>query len=428
MADVIPFSCIRPRKDKVSEVAALPYDVYSLEEARAEIGRHPDSFLRIDLPEATIGHPLLPHDDRIYEKARSLLSDAFEDGTYVADDTPHYFFYCLTATDGRKQVGVVACSSVDDYREGVIKRHEKTKPAKEVDRIRHIDTCCAHTGPIFLAFRSDGTIEQVMEQACAGTPLYDFVADDGIRHTIWRVDDAQSTATIRQAFEDTPALYIADGHHRAASAVKAGLLRREARECDSGGTAGGRCDSGGRHAVDALASDHFLSIIFPSSQLVILDYNRVVKDLNGLSLEELLGRIGECFEVSGPQEAPAKPASKGSFGMYVEGSWYRLDIKGACVPDDPVAGLDVSVLQDRLLAPVLGIEDPRTDERIDFVGGVRGLAELERRVETDMAVAFALFPPSIEELFAVADEGQLMPPKSTWFEPKPRSGIFIHRI
>ncbi|MCL1797641.1 MAG: DUF1015 family protein [Eggerthellaceae bacterium] len=423
MADVIPFSCVRPREDKVLEVAALPYDVYNLEEARVEIEKHPDSFLRIDMAEATMDSPVQEHDERIYEKARDLLLEAIAQAIYIADDEPHYFFYRLTALNGRTQTGVVACSSIDDYLENRIKKHEKTKPAKEIDRIRHINTCCAHTGPIFLAYRSEGTIESVMEKTCATPALYNFIADDGIGHTIWRVDNKQDTETIRRTFEKTSALYIADGHHRAASAVKAGLLRREERATNEA-SEGGSDNASGK----PLASDHFLSIIFPSNQLVIYDYNRTVADLNGLSLEELLARIQKCFVVSKPQTEPIKPEDKGIFGMYVNGLWYKLTVKAEYTSTDPVDGLDVSILQDRLLGPILGVDDPRTDKRIDFVGGVRGLDELERRVATDMKIAFALFPPSIEELFAVADAGQLMPPKSTWFEPKPRSGIFIHQI
>lgn len=441
MADVIPFSCIRPREDRASDVASLPYDVFSLDEAKDEIARHPRSFLRIDMAEATFADSVEKHDERIYARARTLLDEAIADGTYVVDGEPHYYLYRLQAVDGRSQTGVVGCSSIDDYLNDVIKKHEKTRADKEVDRIRHVDTCGAQTGPIFLAFRSDGTIERVIGKTASAEPLYDFEADDGVRHTVWRVDDPADADAIRAAFEATPALYIADGHHRAASAVKAGLLRRERAAAASGGRGessaanGSDRNDGGKQGFadavpcgDSLESDHFLSVVFPSDQLTILDYNRAVADLNGLSSGEFLDRIRERFEVGEAAPMPCKPDCKGSFGMYLDGAWYSLEIKDAYRSSDPVAGLDVALLQDNLLGPVLGIEDPRTDKRIDFIGGIRGLEELKRRVDGGMAVAFALYPTSIEELFAVADAGLLMPPKSTWFEPKLRSGLFIHRI
>lgn len=421
MADVVPFSCIRPREGRAHEVASLPYDVFSLAEARDEIKRHPHSFLRVDMAEATLPDSVEKHDPAIYERARALLDEAIEDGTYVVDEEPCYYLYRLRTPEGCCQTGVVGCASIDDYENNVIKKHEKTRADKEIDRIRHVDACGAQTGPIFLAFRSDGIVEEVMEKAAAQPPLYDFEADDGVRHTVWRVDDSSDEYVIARAFEDAPALYIADGHHRAASAVKAGLLRREAARA-AARRRGDEAECG------ALESDHFLSVIFPSDQLSILDYNRVVADLNGLAPDEFLDRVRERFEVGEASEEPFKPERKGTFSMYMDGSWYELAIMDRYRSDDPVAGLDVALLQDNLLGPVLGIEDPRTDKRIDFVGGIRGPWELKRRVDEGMAVAFALYPTSIDELFSVADAGLLMPPKSTWFEPKLRSGLFIHRI
>lgn len=415
MADVIPFACVRPTEELVGEVAALPYDVYNLEEARQEIQKHPHSFLRIDMPEATLPDTVEPHSSEVYDQAKKLLNEAIDDGTYIVDECPRYYFYRLSTEDGRSQTGVVGCSSIDDYLNGAIKKHEKTRADKEVDRIRHVDTCSAQTGPIFLAYRSEGTIESIMEAYANKKPLFDFQADDKVRHTVWRIDDAIDSKKIRVALQKTSALYIADGHHRAASAVKTGVLRREQAEKE--GKAG-----------QALESDHFLSVIFPSEQLNILDYNRVVADLNGYSKEEFLKKVSESFIVSQPSAEQLKPSKKGTFGMFLDGFWYGLAIKDALMSDDPVKGLDVSLLQDNLLKPILGIEDPRTNNRIDFVGGIRGLSELERRVQDGMAVAFALYPTSIEELFDVADANLLMPPKSTWFEPKLRSGIFIHRI
>lgn len=420
MADVVPFSCIRPREDMAAEVASLPYDVFSLSEARAEIKRHPRSFLRIDMAEATLPDTVEKQSDAVYNQALSLLEKDIADGTYRTDEEPCYYLYRLSASDGRSQTGVVGCASIDDYEAGIVKKHEKTRADKEIDRIRHVDTLSAQTGPIFLAFRSDGTVEDVMGRVSAQPALYDFEADDGVRHTVWRVSDRSDVDALAGAFARTEALYIADGHHRAASAVAAGKLRRE-RACAAAGA-----DEGA--PVGALASDHFLSVVFPSDQLTILDYNRVVADLNGFSEAGFLERVRERFEVSGPCDRPFKPERKGSFGMYLGEAWYGLSVRDEYLSSDPVAGLDVALLQDNLLGPVLGIDDPRTDRRIDFVGGIRGLGELERRVREGMAVAFSLYPTSIEELFAVADAGLLMPPKSTWFEPKLRSGLFIHRI
>lgn len=441
MVDVIPFPCVRPSEGMVAEVASLPYDVFNLDEARTEIECHPHSFLRIDMPEATFTKPIDHNDDAVFEKGRDLLEEAVSQGTYITDATPHYYLYRLRTPEGQDQTGVVAASSIDDYQAGRIKKHEKTRADKEVNRIRHVDTLSAQTGPIFLAFRSNGLVEQVMNAYAALPPLYDFTADDGVRHTVWCVDRPEDTKRIKQAFEATDALYIADGHHRAASAVKAGLLRREkAQLSDDSSTSDTPLasntsqDSGTpsttepEHCETVLESDHFLSVIFPSDQLTILDYNRVVTDLNGLDHTTFIKHIEERFEVSGPRNQAYKPSRKGSFGMYLDGLWYELCIKDAFLSEDPVSGLDVALLQDNLLDPILGITDPRTDKRIGFVGGIRGLEELERRVSEDMAVAFALYPTSIDELFKVADADMLMPPKSTWFEPKLRSGIFIHRI
>lgn len=415
MVDVLPFPCIRPNKQYAREVAALPYDVMNREEAKEEIRRNPYSFLRIDKAEATLPDNVDPHCDQVYDRARTLLDHAIADGLFVTDGHPYFYLYRLTTPEGHCQTGVVGCASIDDYTRGAIKKHENTRADKEIDRIRHVDTCSAQTGPIYLAYKSDGTIEQVSEKITRTDSLYDFTADDGVQHTVWQVTREEDVATIQKTFANTDALYIADGHHRTASAVKAGLMRRESAQ-----KAG--CEKA------QLASDHFLSVIFPSNQLTILDYNRVVSDLHGLTAEEYLEAVRGRFIVSPPQDEPVRPEEKGTFGMYLGGAWYELKLKQDYQTNDPVAGLDVALLQDNLLSPILGIEDPRTDARIDFVGGIRGLEELERRVAADMTVAFALYPTAIDELFAVADAGKLMPPKSTWFEPKLRSGLFIHRI
>jgi uncharacterized protein (DUF1015 family) len=314
--------------------------------------------------------------------------------------------------NGRAQSGIVGCASTDEYLSGVIKKHENTRADKELDRIRHVDVTSAQTGPIFLAYRNNDAARQTISNAVKkqeGQPLYDFTAEDGIRHTVYRISDPADVAAIRSTFEAMNALYIADGHHRAASAVKVGCKRRE--------------EHPGYDGTEEF--NYFLSVLFPDDELMIMDYNRVVKDLNGLSTEQFLSKMKELFDVE-PMEG--KPTKKGEFSMYLDGNWYRCNMRPEDIPNDPVEGLDVSVLQNKLLAPVLGIGDPKTDSRIDFVGGIRGMKELERRCATDCKVAFAMYPTSIAELFAVADAGLLMPPKSTWFEPKLRSGLFIHEI
>ena len=314
--------------------------------------------------------------------------------------------------DGRSQTGIVACSSIDDYVNGVVKKHENTREDKELDRIRHVDTVNAQTGPIFLAYRQNETLKAIVAEEKAKPVLYDFVSDDGIRHRVWKIDDPAQTAAIEAAFATIPATYIADGHHRAASAVKVGLKRR--------------AENPGYTGEEPF--NYFLSVLFPDEELMILPYNRVVKDLNGMSREQFFEAVKEKFELEEIGKEPYAPAEKGTFGMYLDNTWYALKVLPQYRSADPVKGLDVSILQDQLLGPVLGIGDPRTDKRIDFIGGIRGLKELERRVREDMEIAFSMYPTSIEELLAVADAGLLMPPKSTWFEPKLRSGLFIHKL
>lgn len=415
MADVKPFKAIRPKEGLERRIAALPYDVYSREEAKREVEREPLSFLRIDRAETQFTDDVDAYSDRVYEKARDLLWEMVTNGELVEETGECYYVYELVM-DGRSQTGIAACSSVDDYLHQVIRKHENTREDKEIDRIRHVDVCKAQTGPIFLAYRSHPVIQEEMERTRKDRALYDFTASDGIIHRIWKIEETGAVERIRKAFQEVGRIYIADGHHRCASAVKVSLKRREA---DPGNT--------GKEEFN-----YFLSVLFPDDQLMIMDYNRVVKDLNGLEKEELIRRISESFLIEKADQGPYRPEEKGCFGMYLEDSWYRLRVKE--MPEKkkeeehPEKWLDVAILQDRLLAPVLGIQDPKTDKRIDFVGGIRGLEELERRVHTDAAVAFSMCPTSVEELFAVADAGQLMPPKSTWFEPKLRSGLLIHRI
>lgn len=412
MATVRPFCCIRPNKEVVSKVAALPYDVYNREEAKAVAADNPLSFLNIDRAETQFPDEVSLHDPRVYEKAHELLEGWIADGTLVADETECYYIYELTM-DGRAQTGIVACAAVDDYMENVIKRHESTREEKELDRICHVDVTDAHTGPIFLAYRSDEEMNRMVGQACEEEALYDFVAEDGVRHRVWKVASPELIEKMQTRFAKIPSLYIADGHHRAASAVKVGLKRRDARPYYTGEE----------------PFNYFLSVLFPDDQLMIMPYNRVVRDLNGYGKEAFLQEVAARFTVTPLGKARYQPKERHEFGMYLDGDWYALRVNPEFVKeDDPVKGLDVSILQDVLLGPVLGIKNPRTDERIDFIGGIRGLSELERRVSEDMEVAFSMYPTSIRELFAVADDGFLMPPKSTWFEPKLRSGLFIHRL
>lgn len=411
MAVVKPFICIRPAKEHAAEVAALPYDVYNRKEACAAVKGNPLSFLNIDRAETQFSDDVDTYADCVYEKARELLDSQIADGIYVTDAGDHYYLYELTM-DGRSQTGIVACCSIDDYVNGVIKKHENTREEKELDRIRHVDTVNAQTGPIFLAYRQNIALKEIVAEEKTKPALYDFVSDDGIRHRVWRIDGADRTDAIEAAFAAIPSTYIADGHHRAASAVKVGLKRRTKHPGYTGEE----------------PFNYFLSVLFPDEELMILPYNRVVRDLNGMSTKQFFEKLKEKFELEEIGKEPYAPVQKGTFGMYLGGTWYALKILPQYRSADPVKGLDVSILQDHLLAPVLGIGDPRTDKRIDFIGGIRGLKELERRVGEDMEVAFSMYPTSIEELLSVADAGLLMPPKSTWFEPKLRSGLFIHRL
>lgn len=331
-------------------------------------------------------------------------------GDYVEDKVPMYYLYELVM-DGRSQTGIVACASIEDYESGVIMKHENTREDKEIDRITHVDTCDAQTGPIFLAYRAQAAIDAIVTKIKARPAENDFVSEDGITHRVWLVTDAADIAAIEQAFSGMSQIYIADGHHRAASAVKVGIKRRNANPNHTGEE----------------EYNYFLSVLFPHDQLKILPYNRVVHDLNGYTADAFIDAVKADFEVEAVTEA-YQPEEKAAFGMYLDGIWYKLRAKSHILSEDPVDGLDVSILQDHLLAPILGIENPRTDKRIDFIGGIRGLAELERRANSDMKLAFSMYPTSIEELFAVADAKRLMPPKSTWFEPKLRSGIFIHKL
>ena len=411
MAEIRPFVCVRPAEELASRVAALPYDVYNRQEAKEEVQREPLSFLKIDRAETNFDDNVDTYAPEVYQKAKELLQKDKQEGVYITDEDRSYYIYQLVM-DGRPQTGLVACSSVDDYMNHVIKKHENTREDKEIDRITHVDTCSAQTGPIFLAYRSDKVIDEIVAKKQKEEPIYDFTAVDGIAHRVWKIAKKEDVDAIYKAFQNIQQIYIADGHHRAASAVKVGLKRRQ--------------ENPGYTGEEEF--NYFLSVLFPHDELRILDYNRTVKDLNGRSLTQFLEEIGKNFIVE-KAEGQVRPEKKGTFGMYTEGQWYHLTAKPELFEGkDAVGSLDVSVLQDYLLGPVLGIGDPRTDQRIDFIGGIRGLSELEKRADSDMKISFSMYPTSITELFDVADQELLMPPKSTWFEPKLRSGLFIHEI
>ena len=411
MAKVLPFYGIRPTVEKCSKIAALPYDVYNREEAKEVVSKNPDSFLAIDRAETSFPDDVDTYDERVYVKAHDMLWDRINKGDFVKEDKKVYYIYELIM-DGRSQTGIVACASIDDYINNIIKKHENTRADKEVDRIKHVSTCEAQTGPIFLAYRSNDVINSIVNKVKSVNALYDFVAEDGIAHKAWIISDDADIDAIEKAFESMDSIYIADGHHRCASACKVGLMKREENPNYTGDE----------------EFNYFLSVLFPDDQLMIMDYNRVIKDLNGLSSEAFLGKIKEVFDIVKESDSPIKPEKKGQMAMYLDKKWTLLNVKDAFKSNDPIKGLDVSILQNEILNPVLGIEDPKTDKRIDFVGGIRGLKELERRCANDCVLAFAMYPTSINELFDVADAKLLMPPKSTWFEPKLRSGMFIHSI
>ena len=411
MAVIKPFNAYRPAIGRESEIAALPYDVYNREEACEVVKNNPGSFLAIDRAETSFSADVDTYAPEVYAKAHELLWGWIQEGRFVKEEKPCYYLY-EQVMDGRSQKGIVACASIDDYQNNIIKKHENTRADKEQDRINHVDICSAQTGPIFLAYRTNEAIQKVVAATITEKPVYDFVSEDEITHRVWVISDDSYIETIAHTFAGIQEIYIADGHHRCASAVKVGLKRRAENPAFTGEE----------------EFNYFLSVLFPADELSIMDYNRVVKDLNGYSKEEFMAKVAECFEIKEVGTECFKPAKKGEFGMYLDEIWYCLTAHEDIKSEDAVKGLDVSILQDYLLNPILGIEDPKTDKRIDFVGGIRGLKELERRVHKDMKVAFSMYPTSIYELFGVADADLLMPPKSTWFEPKLRSGLFIHAI
>ncbi len=415
MAKIRPFKAVRPAHDKAHLVAALPYDVMNSEEAREMVKDNPISFLHVDKSEIDLPVGTNLYDEAVYQKAKENLYKLIEDSNLIQEEKPCLYLYQQVMGE-RAQTGLVCCASIEEYEKDLIKKHEHTRAEKEADRIKHVDTTNAHTGPIFLTFRSIQAVEDKMNEIMKNSPVYDFTAEDDVRHIAWIIENDNDINFFIENFANVPALYIADGHHRCASAVRVGQKRREANPNHTGNE----------------EYNNFLAVIFPDTQLAIMDYNRVLKDFNNLSKEEFFAKVEEKFTVEEYSKTEAyRPESMHTFGMYAPcGTWYKLTAKPGTYPEnDPVLSLDVSILQKNLLSPVLGIGDPRTDNRIDFVGGIRGLKELEKRVNSKKEVlAFSMYPTSIEQLMNIADAGEVMPPKSTWFEPKLRSGLFVHLL
>ncbi len=412
MSTLRPFKAFRPQPLFAARVAAKPYDVLNSDEARAEAAGDPLSFLHVGKPEIDLPADVHLYDERVYQKGKENLDRMIRDGVLIEEKVPAFYVYAQTMGQ-HTQYGIVGCAAVAEYLNNTIKKHELTRKDKEDDRTKHVKVTNAHSGPIFLTYRAEPAIDAIVTRVIAGKAEYDFVAPDGIRHQLWVIPDAATVKAIQEAFAKVPALYVADGHHRSAAAARVGK---------------DLADANPHHRGDE-EYNFFLAVLFPAPQLRIMDYNRVVKDLNGRTREQFLAEIGKLFTVK-PASAQHRPTAKGEFGMYMNGQWYILTAPASLTAvADPVERLDVSILQKHLLSPVLGIDDPRTSKRIDFVGGIRGLGELEKRVNSgEMAVAFAMFPTSIDELLAIADAGQIMPPKSTWFEPKLRDGVVVHMV
>ncbi|MFN4246132.1 MAG: DUF1015 domain-containing protein [Flavipsychrobacter sp.] len=413
MAKITPFKGLRPKPELASKVATLPYDVVNVEEARA-YKDNPYHFYHVTRSEIDLPAGVDVHTQQVYDKAKENLDQMVADGVMFQDNEPCYYIYELVM-DGRSQTGLICGSSLEDYNNGIVKKHEFTRPEKELDRINHIKTTRAQTGIVFLAYNDNDDVNTIIENWKKDhKPTYDFTAEDGIKHTLWVVDEYPKVASITRIFdEQVPATYIADGHHRAASAAK---VAHEMAE-------NGLSISGDE------SFNYFITCVFPESQLKILDYNRVVKDLNGMSSADFINSLKNDFEVSAPMTTAYRPAKPHEFGMYIDGKWYTLTVKPGTFSNDPIGILDVSILQNNVLSKLLNINDPRTDKRVDFVGGIRGLGELEKRVNSgDMAAAFSCYPVSLKQLFDIADSGNVMPPKSTWFEPKLRDGLVVHLI
>ena len=417
MATIRPFKGIRPVRELASKIAALPYDVMNSDEARKMVVDNSHSFLHVDRAEVDLDPSIDVHDKRVYDKARENLDKMIDNGEYIQDEIPCLYIY-RQIMNGRSQTGIVFCASIDDYLNNVIKKHEFTRADKELDRINHVDYCDANTGPIFLTYKEEHIaseiIEAWIENESKRKPTYNFTAEDGITHIVWVIDNDIIINELIDLFKEVDCLYIADGHHRSASAVKVGLKRRKEHPDYTGDE----------------EFNYFLAVAFPDNDLMVMDYNRVVKDLNGMTREEFLKKLEKDFIVTKSENnAPVKPSKKHTFGMDIENDWYLLEAKeGTFDAEDPINQLDVAILQNNVLTPILGIEDVRVSDRIDFIGGIRGIQELEKRVNTDMKIAFSMYPTEVHDIMDVADIGEVMPPKSTWFEPKLRSGLFIHKL
>jgi uncharacterized protein (DUF1015 family) len=409
MAIVKPFRGLRPRPDLVAKVASPPYDVLDSDEARRMVKDNPLSFLRVVKPEVDLDPSVDLYSDEVYRQGAANLRSLMENGAMIQDSQPLFYFYRQVMED-HSQTGLVSCVSALDYENDVIKKHEHTREAKEKDRVRHIEAQNAQSGPVFLTYRDLDAVSDIQERVCSGESLYDFTAEDGVRHTFWKVPAEDQAAGIIQAFAALPTLYVADGHHRSAAGTIVARKRRQSNPNHTGEE----------------EYNFFLAVLFPKSHMKILPYNRVVTDLAGLSEESFMTRVGQTFEIiAGADPSPQAPRR---YSMYISGSWFGLHPReGTYDPSDPVGSLDASILQSNLLSPVLGIDDPRKSERIDFVGGIRGTAELQRLVDSgEYSVAFSMYPTTVDQLISVAESGKVMPPKSTWFEPKLRSGIVVH--
>ncbi len=413
MAIFRPFKAVRPKSEFACKVAALPYDVMNSEEAKEMAADNPYSFLYVDKAEIDLPDGTYLYSQEVYSKASENLKKLETQGICIQDEKPQFYIY-KQVMNGRAQTGLVGCVSIDDYINNIIKKHELTRADKEADRINHVDCCDANTGPIFLTYRPNAEIAKVISDwKESHKPYCDFVTDEGVGNTVWVIDCDEVNGIISNLFKGVDYLYIADGHHRAASAVKVGLKRRESNPEYEGNE----------------EFNYFLAVLFSCDELEIMDYNRVVKDLNGNTKEEFIEKISEKFEVELVGKETYRPKSRHTFGMFLNGNWYKLTAKeGTFNKNNVVESLDVSILQNNLISPILNINDPRSDQRIDFVGGIRGLEELERRVNEDMAVAFSMYPTTVEELMNIADADMIMPPKSTWFEPKLLSGLFVHKL
>ncbi|MBE6017398.1 MAG: DUF1015 domain-containing protein [Lachnospiraceae bacterium] len=408
---VRPFRAIRPAEGMADKVASLPYDVYSEKEAREIVGSNPASFLRIVRPETVFPVGTDAGSEEVYLRARDMIDEGIKSGVMIEEDTPCFYIY-RQIMNGRAQTGLVACFSVDDYNAGVIKKHEHTRADKEDDRTKHIDICRAQTGLVFLAYKEEDDAMNIIASHTSGKPAYSFTAIDGVKQMVWVVNDAEEVEAIKQAFEQIDCMYIADGHHRSASAAAVCKKRRQA---DPGFTGDEEYN-------------YFMAVAFPENELLVMPYYRVVRDLNGLTTEQFVEKLEKLFTIERKNLYGHEPKKPHEVAMYLDGIWYKMVARPEILKSDAIGSLDVSMLQENVLGPILGIEDPRTSDRIDFIGGIRGLAELEKRCSEDMKVAFAMHHTTLEELMRIADEGKVMPPKSTWFEPKLQSGLFVHRI